>query len=94
MYPTKKKKSIFYGDFTKNWSYEDPSKYNPARSAVRWGDHDKHKMREKWIMVVKLPGRGKFNHLTITLILTLTCGLKLPFNRWDPTREIFNLNGG
>jgi hypothetical protein len=43
---------------------------------------------------LKLIGRGKFNHLTITLTLILTCGLKLLFNRLGPTREIFNLNGG
>ena len=30
---------------------------------------------------LKLIGRGKFNHLTITLTLPLTCGLKLSFNR-------------
>ena len=29
----------------------------------------------------KLIKRGKFNYLTITLTLSLTCGLKLYFNR-------------
>jgi hypothetical protein len=30
---------------------------------------------------LKRIGRGKFNHLIISLTFPLTCGLKLPFNR-------------
>jgi hypothetical protein len=41
----------------------------------------------------KLIERSKFNHLINTLTLSFTCELKLPFNRWGPTREIFNLHG-
>jgi hypothetical protein len=40
----------------------------------------------------KLIGRDKFNHLINTLTLFLMYELKLSFNRWYPTCEIFNLN--
>ena len=43
---------------------------------------------------LKLIGKCRFNHLTITLTLPLTCELKLPFNKWGPTSKIFNLNRG
>jgi hypothetical protein len=53
-------------------------------------------------MIVKLPlspklkliGNAEFNHLTIILTLLVTCGPKLPLNKWGPTRDIvkfFNL---
>ena len=35
---------------------------------------------------LKLLENGKFNHLTISLTLTLTCGLKLPLNKWEPNK--------
>ena len=44
-----------------------------------------------WILFDKLPllkllENGEFNHLTIILTLSLTCGLRLPLNKWGPTR--------
>ena len=38
---------------------------------------------------LKLLGNNECNHLTIILTLPLTCGPKLPLNKWSPTREIF-----
>ena len=37
---------------------------------------------------LKLLGNGEFNHLTIILTLPLTCGLRLPLNKWGPIRGI------
>ena len=39
----------------------------------------------------KLSGNGKFNHLTIILTLPLTCGPKLPLNKWRPNKWEFNI---
>ena len=40
---------------------------------------------------LKLLGNGKFNHSTISLTLPLTCGLKLPLNKWGPNKWEFNI---
>ena len=39
----------------------------------------------------KLSGNGEFNHLTIILTLPLTCGPKLPLNKWGPNKWEFNI---
>jgi hypothetical protein len=44
------------------------------------------------IQKLKLIVTCKFNHLINTLTLYLTCELKLSFNKWGLTREIFNWN--
>ena len=43
---------------------------------------------------LKLLGNGEFNHLTISLTLPLTCGPKLPLNKWGPNKLEFNILNG
>ena len=43
---------------------------------------------------LKLLGNGEFNHLTISLTLPLTCGPKLPLNKWGPNKWEFNILNG
>ena len=43
---------------------------------------------------LKLLGNGEFNHLTISLTLSLTCGPKLPLNKWGPNKWEFNILNG
>ena len=40
---------------------------------------------------LKLLGHCEFNNLTISLTLPLTCGSKLPFNKWGPNKWEFNI---
>ena len=41
---------------------------------------------------LKLLENCKFNHLTIILTLSISCGPpKLSFNKWGPTRKTFNI---
>ena len=40
---------------------------------------------------LKLLGNGEFNYLTINLTLSLTCGLKLPLNKWGLNKWEFNI---
>ena len=42
----------------------------------------------------KLLGNGEFNHLTISLTLPLTCGPKLPLNKWGRNKWEFNILNG
>ena len=43
---------------------------------------------------LKLLENCEFNHLTISLTLPLTCGSKLPFNKWGPNKWEFNILNG
>ena len=40
---------------------------------------------------LQLLGNGEFNYLTINLTLSLTCGPKLPLNKWGPNKWEFNI---
>ena len=42
----------------------------------------------------KLLGNSEFNHLTISLPLPLTCGPKLPLNKWGSNKWGFNILNG
>ena len=43
---------------------------------------------------LKLLENCEFNHLTIILILPVTCGSKLPLNKWGPNKWEFNILNG
>ena len=43
---------------------------------------------------LKLLGNSEFNHLTISLTLPLTCGPKLPLDKWGPNKWEFNILNG
>ena len=40
---------------------------------------------------LNLLGNSEFNHLTISLTLSLTCGPKLPLNKWGSNKWEFNI---
>jgi len=40
---------------------------------------------------LKLLRNCEFNHLTINLTLSLTCGLKISLNKWGPNKWEFNI---
>jgi hypothetical protein len=53
-----------------------------------------HMLNDHLFQKIKLIERYKFNYLIIILTFSLTCRLKLSFNKVYSTREIFNLIGG
>ena len=42
----------------------------------------------------KLLGNDEFNHLTINLTFSLTCGPKFFLNKWGPNKWKFNILNG
>ena len=57
-----------------------------------------HSFLRRWRVInyqfsqkLKLLENCEFNHLTIILTLLITCGFKLPLNKWGPTCGIFNI---